>query len=84
MFVIDLSCTGVSVALWPGQGVCVTDDFRCPDCGSPALVYPKVLKDDEPITCSSCGALVFTYGELKRRSELVLASKNRRVPLSGC
>jgi transcription elongation factor Elf1 len=60
------------------------DDFECPDCGSLALVYPQVLEDDEPVTCSSCGTFVLTYSELKRRSELGLASKAQRVPLSGC
>jgi hypothetical protein len=60
------------------------DDFKCPNFGSPSLVYPKVLEDDEPVTCSSCGAFVLTYSELKRRSELAVASKSQRVPLSGC
>jgi DNA-directed RNA polymerase subunit RPC12/RpoP len=60
------------------------DDFKCPDCGGRALVYPKVLQDDGPVTCSSCGTFVLTYSELKRRSELTLASKSQRVPLSGC
>jgi hypothetical protein len=60
------------------------DDFKCPDCGGVALVYPKVLEDNESISCTSCGAFVLTYSELKRRSELGLASKARRVPLSGC
>jgi hypothetical protein len=36
---------------------CVMDDFRCPDCGSPALVYPEVLERDAPVTCAKCGAL---------------------------
>jgi transcription elongation factor Elf1 len=62
----------------------VMDDFKCPDCGSRALVYPKVLEDEGPVTCSSCGTFVLTYSELKRRSELALASKRQRVPLSGC
>jgi transcription elongation factor Elf1 len=60
------------------------DDFECPDCGSLALVYPQVLEDDEPVTCSSCGTFVLTYSELKRRSDLTLAFKSQRVMLSGC
>jgi hypothetical protein len=49
------------------------DDFKCPDCGSRALVYPKVLEDDAPVTrvCS----------ELKRRSQLAVACKIQRPPL---
>jgi hypothetical protein len=43
--------------------------FGCPVCLSPALVYPKVLEDDQPVTCADCGAFVSTYGELKGRAE---------------
>ena len=60
------------------------DDLRCLDCGSPALVYPKVLEHDAPVTCAGCGAFVLTYGELKRRSEPMRASESPQVPLSGC
>jgi hypothetical protein len=60
------------------------DDLRCPDCENSALVYPKVLEHDAPVTCASCGAFVLTYGELKRRSEPALASKRLSAPLSGC
>jgi hypothetical protein len=60
------------------------DDFKCQDCGSRALAYPKVLEDDGPVTCSSCGAFVLTYRELKRRSEIAFGSESERVPLSGC
>jgi transcription elongation factor Elf1 len=31
------------------------DDFICPACGGPALVYPSVLEDNEPVTCANCG-----------------------------
>jgi DNA-directed RNA polymerase subunit RPC12/RpoP len=58
------------------------DDFRCTACGSPALVYPRVLKGDEPVACASCGEFVSTYGELKQRSER--APGPCRVPVSGC
>jgi len=45
------------------------DDFGCSACGSAALVYPRVLEDGEPITCSGCGRFVAMYGEFKRRAE---------------
>jgi hypothetical protein len=45
------------------------EDFKCPACGSPDLVYPKVLEDVEPVVCASCRAFVSTYGQLKERFE---------------
>jgi hypothetical protein len=58
------------------------NEFRCPACGSPALVYPRLLEVDEPVVCASCGEFVSTYGELKRRSTQV--SNPSRIPVSGC
>jgi hypothetical protein len=61
------------------------DDFGCPACGSPALVYPSALEDHEPVACASCGEFVSTYGELKQRSERGVGSSNpSRGPVSGC
>jgi ribosomal protein S27E len=59
------------------------DDFGCPDCGSPALVYPNALQDDEPVACAGCGSFVSTFGELKQRAERVLDSDST-FPVSGC
>jgi DNA-directed RNA polymerase subunit N (RpoN/RPB10) len=59
------------------------DDIRCPTCGSPALVYPRVLEAVEPVACASCGAFVSTYGELKKRSERAPGSNPTRI-VSGC
>ena len=60
------------------------DDLRCSACGSPALVYPSVLEDDEPVACANCGNFISTYGQLKRRSELTLDSNPSPGPVSGC
>jgi hypothetical protein len=60
------------------------DDLECPVCRSPALVYPSVLEDNYPVTCSRCGAFAFTYGELKQRVEQALSSYPRLSPISGC
>jgi hypothetical protein len=60
------------------------DDFGCPICESPALVYPKLLERDAPLTCANCGAFVLTYSELKRRSELAVTLNDLQAPLSGC
>jgi uncharacterized Zn finger protein (UPF0148 family) len=53
------------------NGHLMTDDLteiRCPICGSPAFRYPKVMNDDKPVICAGCGAVVSTYGEMKRRA----------------
>ena len=50
------------------------DDFKCPACGGPALVYPSVLENSEPVKCGNCGEFVSTYGELKQRFERALPS----------
>jgi uncharacterized Zn finger protein len=59
-------------------------DLGCPGCGSPALSYPEVLKDDEPVRCAGCGEIVSTYGELKRRAEHASKSSLTHSLLSGC
>jgi hypothetical protein len=62
----------------------VMDDLGCPVCDSRALVYPRVLEDDEPVECTSCGAFVSTYGDLKRRAEQALDSNIPLLRVSGC
>jgi hypothetical protein len=63
---------------------CVMNDFGCAACSSAALLYPKILEDDQPVACAGCGAFVLTYGELKRRAERAASSNPRRFPVSGC
>ena len=58
------------------------NEFGCPVCLSSALAYPKVLEDDQPVTCADCGAFVSTYGELKQRAEHAPTLTN--VGVSGC
>jgi len=60
------------------------DDFGCPACGSPALIYPRLLEDDEPVVCSGCGAFVAKYGEFKRRAERAQRSQPADFQVSGC
>jgi ribosomal protein S27E len=61
---------------------CVMKDLRCPACRNAALTYPRVLQDDQPVTCAACGAHVSTFGELKRRTEQ--SSDSDRIPRSRC
>jgi hypothetical protein len=60
------------------------DEFVCSACGSPALSYPEVLYDDEPVVCACCGAFVSSYGELKQRTERIPNLNSIRSPVSGC
>jgi len=59
------------------------DDLGCPACGSPALIYPRLLEEDEPVACSGCGTFVATYGEFKRRAELAQRSQPAGFQVSG-
>jgi hypothetical protein len=59
-------------------------DLACPACGSPALSYPGVLKDDEPVRCVACGEIVCTYGELKHHADRASKSGLTHSLLSGC
>jgi hypothetical protein len=63
---------------------CLMNEFACPVCLSPALVYPKVLEDDQPVVCAECGSFVSTFGELKRRLEHAPSSSPTDVGVSGC
>jgi hypothetical protein len=60
------------------------NEFGCHVCLSLALAYPKVLDDDQPVSCADCGAFVSTYGELKRRAKSAPSSKPTGVRVSGC
>jgi DNA-directed RNA polymerase subunit RPC12/RpoP len=52
-----------------GYGLDQAVEVRCPACGSPAFVYPRVLDDDKPVKCAACAAFVSTYGEMKLQCE---------------
>ena len=91
-------CTAEYLLLWPFvQSHCAVigcgriaeqellmDDFECVACGCPAVVYPRVLSDDEPVACSRCGAFVSTYGQFKARAEVAERSNLARSAVCGC
>jgi len=60
------------------------DEITCRVCGCPALVYPKILQDDEPVRCAGCGGLVSTYGEFKKRAERAMSADADGVRITGC
>jgi len=63
---------------------CAMDEFACHVCGCPAVVYPKVFQDDEPVTCAGCASFVATYGELKKRAERAIGSDPDGARITGC
>jgi len=60
------------------------DEFACRVCGSPAVVYPRVFENDEPVVCAGCAAFVSTYREFKERAERVLSGNPKGAPITGC
>ncbi len=40
-----------------------------PDLCKPGFQISKVWGDDKPVICAGCGAVVPTYGEMKRHLE---------------
>jgi ribosomal protein S27E len=67
-----------------------TMEFACPDCGSPAVVYPDHITDDAPVKCRRCHAVLCNLREFKRfardgmaRVELVSERWSRNSIASG-
>jgi hypothetical protein len=58
------------------------DDFKCPACGSPALVYPVVLGAGEPARVQGADICLDSC-ELKERSKRSVDSISHRL-VSGC
>jgi transcription elongation factor Elf1 len=42
------------------------EDFACPDCGSPSVVYVEADKDDGHVVCRRCGTFLMTRGQFRR------------------
>jgi hypothetical protein len=41
-------------------------EFMCEACGSPAVEYPAVLRDDAPMRCRRCKEIICTLDEFRR------------------
>ncbi len=53
--------------------------FKCDGCGT-LLEWPDDVFDSDVITCSKCGKISGTYGDLRRTAEqAVLNELNRRL-----
>jgi transcription elongation factor Elf1 len=42
------------------------EEFACPNCGSPSVVYPDAGEDDGRVECRACGAFLATRGQFRR------------------
>ena len=60
------------------------DFLECRACGGASVTYPQMLKDDQPVMCARCGAVVSTLGELKQRVDKRSDGKLRKGLISGC
>jgi transcription elongation factor Elf1 len=42
------------------------EEFACPCCGSPSVVYIDTGKDDGQVVCRNCGTFLMTRGQFRR------------------
>lgn len=45
------------------------EEFACPNCGSPSVVYIDAEEDDGHVVCRCCGAFLMTRGQFRRLVE---------------
>jgi transcription elongation factor Elf1 len=58
------------------------EEFACPNCGSPSVVYPDVEEDDGRVECRACGTFLATRGQFRRFVETRAARSGGHT--SGC
>jgi transcription elongation factor Elf1 len=58
------------------------EEFACPNCGSPSVVYADAGEEDGRVECRGCGAFLATRGQFRRFVEARAARS--RVQTSGC
>lgn len=58
------------------------EEFACPNCGSPSVVYPNVEEDDGRVECRACGTFLATRGQFRRFVETRAARSGGHT--SGC
>jgi len=42
------------------------EEFACPTCGSPSVIYPDAEEDDGRVECRACGTFLATHGQFRR------------------
>lgn len=60
----------------------LAEEFSCPKCSSPSVVYPATRQDDAFVTCRGCGTAIATLAQFRRFVLRRLMS--RETPVSGC
>jgi hypothetical protein len=46
---------------------CMPIEFRCLVCGSPAVEFPSILRNDAPVKCQRCRTVICSLGEFRRQ-----------------
>ena len=44
----------------------MTEEFSCPNCGSPSVLYSDDAEDDERVVCGTCGTFLATRVEFRK------------------
>jgi ribosomal protein S27AE len=44
----------------------MTEEFSCPSCGSPSVLYCDAADDDERVVCGTCGMFLATRVEFRK------------------
>jgi transcription elongation factor Elf1 len=42
------------------------EEFSCPSCGSPSVLYCDAADDDERVVCGTCGTFLATRIEFRK------------------
>jgi transcription elongation factor Elf1 len=42
------------------------EEFGCPSCGSPSVLYCDAIDDDERVVCGTCGTFLATRVEFRK------------------
>jgi transcription elongation factor Elf1 len=50
----------------PNTGATMTEEFSCPNCGSPSVLYCDAAEDDEHVVCGTCGTFLATRVEFRK------------------
>jgi hypothetical protein len=59
------------------------DEFACPTCDSPSIVYPDSIdNDDRPIRCRGCGMILGTLAQFRLALQRIPTAP--APPVSGC
>jgi transcription elongation factor Elf1 len=60
----------------------MTEEFGCPNCGSPSVLYCDAVEDHEHVVCATCGMFLATRIEFRKFVEG--RAVNSGAHTSGC